>query len=223
MNADDPRPLPAAQLDQRREHTVARLCEHYAHDHLNDQELQERIDRVYAARTVAALDALIADLPALALPGTDASHEIATVSADDVRERQIVAAIMGGAERKGAWTPARRVFAFAIMGGIVLDFRDARFAAGTTEVNIFALMGGVEVVVPPGLRIESDGIAIMGGWEHLNSEEVRGSGRGPTLRLTGLALMGGVEITTRLPGESEREAKARRRLERDDRRRLGGG
>jgi hypothetical protein len=37
------------------------------------------------------------------------------------------------------------------------------------------------------------------------------SGAGPVVRLSGLAVMGGVETETRLPGETGREAKRRRR------------
>jgi predicted membrane protein len=52
------------------------------------------------------------------------------------------------------------------MGGSELDFREAVMGPGVTELQIFAVCGGVEVVVPPGLNVESHGIAIMGGFEH---------------------------------------------------------
>jgi hypothetical protein len=66
--------------------------------------------------------------------------------------------------------------------------------------------------VPPGLNVETGGIAIMGGFEHM------GSGEAPppdvaTLRINGLAVMGGVDIQVRLPGESSKDARARRKEE----------
>lgn len=97
---------------------------------------------------------------------------------------------MGGTTKKGAWQPARKVNAIAVMGGIELDFREARFAPGVTVLNAVALMGGIEIIVPPGLRVEVDGIGIMGGFDGLSSEGGTG-GSEPVLRVEGLALWGG--------------------------------
>lgn len=49
------------------------------------------------------------------------------------------------------------------MGGVVLDLRDATLSGQMTDVFVVAVMGGVEIKVPPGVRLESDGIALMGG------------------------------------------------------------
>ena len=37
--------------------------------------------------------------------------------------------------------------------------------AGVTEIDVFAMMGGVVVTVPPNVRLECDGFAFMGGFE----------------------------------------------------------
>jgi hypothetical protein len=97
------------------------------------------------------------------------------------------------------------------MGGALLDFRDVRMPPGTTEVQVAAVMGGVEVVVPPGLRVACDGIGIMGGFEQIGAESASVPDDAPLLRITGLALMGGVEITERYPGESAGAARKRRK------------
>jgi hypothetical protein len=62
--------------------------------------------------------------------------------------------------------------------------------------------------------VECDATAIMGGFEELD----RGHG-GPDpdralLRITGIAVMGGVSIETRLVGESSRQARKRIKHER---------
>src|SRR5262245_29280562 len=49
--------------DAERERAAAALREHTAAGRLTPEELSERLDAAYAARTVAELDALLDDLP----------------------------------------------------------------------------------------------------------------------------------------------------------------
>jgi hypothetical protein len=68
--------LRAADAD--RERTATDLREHYAAGRLSEPELGERIDAAYAARTVAELDALTADLPdARPLPAPPSGRAVA--------------------------------------------------------------------------------------------------------------------------------------------------
>jgi hypothetical protein len=133
-----------------------------------------------------------------------------------VRENGFAVAILGGTRRAGRWTPARVNNAVAICGGAELDFREAALGPGVTELRIFTMWGGVEVIVPPGLNVESHGMGIMGGFEHA-AESATPDPLAPTLRISGVALMGGVDITVRNPGESARDARRRRRHERHER------
>jgi hypothetical protein len=57
-------------------------------------------------------------------------------------------------------------------------------------------------------------MALLGGFEHQTDTPLRSNPDVPTLRVRGLALLGGVEVQVRLPGETIRQAKRRRRLER---------
>ncbi len=219
MNQDQP--LPSASLTAHRERVIAALGRHYANDAIDDRELERRIDRAYAAGTLAELDALQADLPALP---RDASVAVSTVlPGAPVRKQQSLLAILGGTERKGSWRPARRIHAVAMMGGLDLDFRDAQFAPGVTELHVLALMGGVDIVVPPGLRVECEGLGLLGGFCDLNQEGDIDDPDRPTLRVRGLALMGGVDVTERRPGESTGDRRRRLKEERREQRRLGRG
>lgn len=221
-------PLPAKPMGQARDWTIARLCEHFATDHIDSHELEVRIDRAHQANTVEDLEALISDLPV-----AEPEMKLGVIDPNLARDRaahQAVIAVMGGSERRGHWTPAARVVVVALMGGADLDFRDAQLPPGVTDVHILALMGGAEIIVPPGLRVESNGFALMGGWGHSDQDSRRHSydPDAPILRINGLALMGGVDITVREPGESARDARIRRRherkqrkLERENRRYLG--
>jgi uncharacterized membrane protein len=195
---DPPTSLVALRL--RREQTIARLCDHFARDHLEAEELEQLIDRAHAAVTLAELDGLLEGLPSLDAP---ASHpeEVAArpLARPQDRDHQVVIAVMGGAERRGAWTPARNLYVTAVMGGVLLDFRDAVLDPGVTEIFVLALMGGVEIVVPPGVFVESNGIGIMGGFGGSGASKYPTDGSAPVLRVSGLALMGGVEIKQRPP------------------------
>ena len=54
--------------DSEREHHADLLREHAAQGRLTVDELDERLDRVYAARTRGELAPVVADLPALSAP-----------------------------------------------------------------------------------------------------------------------------------------------------------
>ncbi|CAN5438534.1 DUF1707 domain-containing protein [soil metagenome] len=210
--------LSPAMLEQRRDRVIDALTEHYARDHLDDAELEKRIDRAYQTTALAELEALTADLPALPDPGAAVAPrpeaDFSLAHADEVRDRQFIMAIMGATERRGVWTPARKMEVVALMGGVELDFREARFASGVTQIDALAIMGGIEIRVPPGIRVESSGFGIMGGFEGFDKDPDRRDPSIPTLRINGLALMGAIEVKERLPQESDREAKQRLREER---------
>lgn len=186
-----------AALRHRRELTIARLCEHFASDHLEAEELEELIDRAHKAETIAALDSLLVGLPEVVQPTTP-GRTVAPLAGSG--ERQLILAVMGGAERKGAWTPAPNIYVTTLMGGTVLDFRQAQLAPGVTNVYVLAIMGGVEIIVPPELRVESNGIGIMGGFDHAGQPEAQSASGGPVLRVSGAAIMGGVEIKEKRSG-----------------------
>jgi hypothetical protein len=207
-------PAPAlVALRDRREHVIAILTEQFSHDTFELDELERRLDLAHRAGTVAELDAIVADLgitvseTALAAPTVDS----ATLAQWPARKR--LTAILGGFEKRGTWTCARRVSVTAVMGGAEVDFREAEMAPGVTEMNVTAIMGGVELIVPPWLSVEVDATAILGGFEELHRAPTTPEPGRRVLRITGVAIMGGVSIETRMPGESRRDAKRRNRRE----------
>jgi hypothetical protein len=207
-------------LREHRAQTVDRLCEHFAQDRLTLEELERRIDVAERSRDHGELAALLADLqprtPAVAGPAPVPASRRAALPVERNANGAILA-IMGGAERRGPWRPAEHNFVLCLMGGADLDFRDAQLPPGMTEVFVVACMGGCEVIVPPDLPVEVNGIGIMGGFGHREPAS-RPSPDMPLLRINGFALMGGVDVRVRLPGETAREAKRRERGERRGRR-----
>lgn len=227
-----PEPVP---IHDARERAIAELSEHFAQDNLEMEEFERRVTRAHQAASVSELRELLGDLPGGAksldalvrVAGTEGETALAPVKAStaivaegNVRQKQTLAAILGGVQRTGSWNVPRRLNVRTVMGGAQLDFREARLPAGVTTVSIFSLMGGVEIIVPPDLSVEIEGTAIMGGFEHLDRTPDVPDPNRPVLRVTGLAIMGGVAVNTRLVGENDRQARRRMRHERREERRL---
>ncbi|HUP88539.1 MAG TPA: DUF1707 domain-containing protein [Longimicrobiales bacterium] len=217
--ADNPAPTPAPLVVQsQRERTVVALCDHFAHDNLTLEEFERRLDVANRALTVPELESLLSDLPAAAptsAPSAAPSH--AAMPTQHIREQQTLVAVMGGVERRGRWQPARNTLVVCAMGGGMLDFREVQLPPGETEVTIVCIMGGCEIITPPGMNVDTGGLAIMGGFAHRHDLPPSNDPNAPLLRITGFALMGGVDLQVRLPGETGRDASQRIR---DERKRL---
>ena len=182
--------LPAVSLDDARERAVERLSVHYARDQITLDDLESRLERVYAARSAEALEAVLVGLPALAPAAPPAS---AVPASPPVPRSRKYVAFMSGIVRRGAWLVPTRIHAVAFMGGIELDLREATLGPGVTQIDVLAVMGGVVVTVPPNVRLECDGFAFMGGFEDQLQLPASGDPDAPVVRLTGFAFMGGVE------------------------------
>lgn len=220
-------PLPDTTLREHRERTIALLCEHFAQDRLSIEELERRIDVAERTRDPGELAALLQDIaiappPAASVSLPDTARRAPAPYPEDRPANTAILAVMGGVERRGAWQPAARNYVVSLMGGVELDFREVTLPPGETEVFLVALMGGVDIVVPPDMPVDVSGIAIMGGFEHRDAPRSLAPDA-PRLRIRGLALMGGVDVQVRQPGESAKEARKRLREEQRTRRRLGGG
>ena len=222
----EPRPVrPVARA--RRDAAIEALSKGFADDHLGLEEFEARVERAIQARTEDELEQLLSDLPArlpapaAALPTRrgEPSTALRIRPADPQRDerRQYVVAIMSGATRKGQWEPSRHLFAYAFWGGAELDFREAALAPGVTTVTAIAIMGGVEIVVPPGVAVDVEGFALMGGLDQVHERGDPDVSDAPRIRVQGFALMGGVDVTVRRAGETKRQASRRRRAERKTR------
>ena len=110
-------------------------------------------------------------------------------------------AIMGGVERAGAWTLPAVHTAFALMGGVEIDLRGASLQSHETTIRAFAIMGGIDIYVPDDIHVEIEGLGLMGGFGEESGNwkpdprPVRQAPPGaPVIRVTGLALMGGIGV-----------------------------
>lgn len=215
-------------LRSRREEVIELLSDNFANDVLDIDQFEERVGMAHRASSLAELDQLVDDLVTLPddtpddTPDQQSEEDEALVPAPATDQALTVArpekkkllAVFGGVDRKGSWRVPEKLRVVAVMGGASLDFREVQLPPGVTEVHVTTVMGGVDIMVPPDLAVEAEGSAILGGFEGVDRAPASPDPDAPLLRIKGLAIMGGVDIHTRLPGESGLAAWRRRRHER---------
>jgi hypothetical protein len=210
----DPQHLRASDAD--RERIAETLREAAGDGRLTMDELDERLDAVYAAKTYAELVPITHDLPDNT--GSGSVPAPSQAPAGDVRQyggegtSHTAIAILGGFSRKGDWVVPRTLNAFMLMGGGEIDMRDAQFSEPEVSIHVVAIMGGCEITVPEDAIVHVTGVGIMGAFEH----SVAGAGvpGGPVINVSGVAIMGGVDVK-RKPKKLPKKAKADKLRSRD--------
>ena len=135
--------------DAERESAAIALREHSVAGRLTLEELSDRLDEVYAARTQDELARVERELPPL--PG-----------AARRRRRRFVAAVFGNAERRARWRVGRRIFVFSVFGDVDLDLRGAELERPDVGVFCFTLFGNVDVYVPEGAELDHAAFIVFG-------------------------------------------------------------
>ena len=194
MDAQDPAQLRISDDDR---HKVAEVLREAAGEGRIDlEELDQRLEATYAARTYSDLIPITLDLPVQPTTSVLASPAASPVPAGASDEKHL--AIMSGLERKGVWTVPQRLTVNCFMGGADLDLRRAQFSGREVVITINAVMGGADIKVNPRTHVIMEGTGIMGGYSgpsdritpELDAES-------PVVRIRGFALMGGVSVSRR--------------------------
>ena len=190
-------------------HAVAEILRDAAgQGRLGIDELEERLEATYAARTYGDLAPLTDDLPDARPPGPPglpavapgaAAPRPAPVAHGPVPLRGSSYAFLSSVERRGVWQPDGNHTAVAFWGAVVLDLREARWS-GDLVVDAYAVMGSVEVIVDAGTAVRVDGVGVLGDFSQGRDKvpaETGPASRQVTVR--GLALMGSVAVQRRKP------------------------
>ncbi len=196
----EPNPLPRPDTmrasDADRNLVADLLTAAYSEGRITRDELDERLTAAMSARTFADLAPVTADLVpgsvegrAVGALGTPAAPSIDREHASPGTDTTI--AVFGGTDRRGPWRARRRLTSLTLFGGTQLDFRDATFESDVCEVSILCLFGGVEVLVPEGVAVRNECIAVFGGTDIKHTSPPRPGA--PTLVLRGFVAFGGVE------------------------------
>jgi hypothetical protein len=193
-------------------HQVAEVLRRAAGEGRIDlEELEERLEATYNAKTYGEIVPITADLP---VRRTDALPGPPQVAPGPTLPRPAAAAatyenslsVMGECTRRGVWRVPEQHTAFSLMGSVTLDLREAELAAREVTINAVAILAGIDIVVNPWTQVVVDGIGIMGdfsqGRDKAPAEITTGS---PVVRVKGLALMAGVNVVRKaMPGESRK-------------------
>jgi hypothetical protein len=206
--ADAPPPSPFPALWRAREQKISELSQHFANDDLSLEDLERRIERVYKAGNLSELDAITSDLrapPPLAVPANVVASSPASPSAPDyasssppTRSTRILA-IMSESKRTGRWLVPPRVDVVSLMADTKIDLTSAVLPPGGAEFHVRSVWAACKIIVPPEMRVINEMHAIMASVVS-KAEEMDPPGaihRGPTLRLTGTALMAEVKVVVR--------------------------
>lgn len=209
MDRPDPSRLRVSDEDR---HKVAEVLRQAAGEGRIDlDELDERLEATYGAKTYGDLVPITADLPVRttgSLPAPPPSvppavRPAASQPAVPAATYESSMSFMGDCSRRGVWRVPEQHTAFSMMGSVTLDLREAVFGANEVTINAVAIMAGIDIIVNPWTQVIVDGVGIMGDFSQSRdkapAELTAGS---PVVRVKGLALMAGVNVQRKpMPGE----------------------
>jgi class 3 adenylate cyclase len=182
--------------DADRQAVVDRLSSACGDGLLSLDEFADHAGKAYAAITRAELDGVLRDLRLPVVAPMAAPPARPPDAAPVQTKRRWVVAVMGGEERRGRWRAGRRIGAVAIMGGVDLDLRDALLEDDVVEITAWAVMGGVTVIVPEGIPVESSGFMLMGGRSN-RIKDVPTLPGAPIVRVRGFGMWGGIDVRSK--------------------------
>jgi len=167
--------------DAERDHALVVLREAAAEGRLTLEEFASRSGLALEARTRNDLVGVTADLPAPAAQVTTPPHELY--------------AVFTSVRRAGRWRVGQVIAAYAIMGSVHLDLRQAVIESPVLVIHAYALLGNVRILVPEGVSVEMEG---FGGEARLSETAMIRPGA-PVVRIAAYSFFGTVQVRDR-PG-----------------------
>ena len=198
--------------DADRDSAAAVINNALAEGRLTAEEHSDRLDTIYAAKTHADLVPVLEDLPqshgAMQIGRAGSAGTDVDLPSSTKRGGRIIA-IFAGVSRKGVWHAEPVINVLTVFGGAEIDFRDAILPGKEVVLRAITVLGGVEITVPPEMRVVDNGIAVLGGREIAGNVDESASPDAPVLRIEGACVLGGLEVKRK----SRKSLKARQRGE----------
>ena len=112
-----------------------------------------------------------------------------------------VVSFLSSNEREGRWELPRHFRALAVLGNVELDLRDAVIGIGVSFIEAVAVMGNIEIIVPPDVAVESDGDSLLGSFvvKYKGNATPAAANGLRVVRITGTAYAASVEIIVKGP------------------------
>jgi hypothetical protein len=196
-----PGPAPSRPIrasDQDREAVVQRLQDAFAEGRLDDAEFDQRTRAALTAKTSANLAPLLDDLPAAGRPSAGPGPGRGP--------GRFAVALKNSMRRSGRWRVPARFTSVVYKGGGWLDLRAAELTAHVTTVVAVAYKSRIDILVPPGVRVEMEGFGVTNGWSADEDWERQLPADAPVLHIRGIAYKGTIETSTRPPAAGDRRA-----------------
>ena len=184
-------PVAMRASDQDRDEATVRLQAAFAEGRLDDAEFDRRMRAALTAVTRQELDRLAADLPAA--PG-------ATPAAAGAKPGKYAVAYKNSVRRGGRWRVPDRFTPVVYKGSGWIDLRAAELTDPVTTVVAIAYKSRIDILVPPGVRVEMDGFGVSKGWSAEEEWESQLPADAPVVHIRGIAYKGTIETRTRPPG-----------------------
>jgi Domain of unknown function (DUF1707) len=200
----DRRPDPAMmRISDADRHQVAEILRQAAGEgRIDIEELDERLEATYQAKTYGELVPITLDLPTAGGPPRPkpVPRPATPVPLGPGARYPGSLAVMSETKRLGSWVLQDGHSAVAVMGSVVLDLREAQFEDVEVTINASAIMGEVKVIVNSGTRVVVDGVGLMGEFTEQRAKVPFDPERGgPVVRVRGFALMGSVNVQRKGP------------------------
>lgn len=196
------------QLEQRVSHDereqVAEVLRVAAGDgRLDLEELEERLEGCFAARTYGDLAPLVADLPGQA---PTVARPVPAKEVSRVRRSG------GNVRYQGAWEVPKRLELEVHGGNVLLDFTSAAVREPETEVDLEMSGGSLRLIVPDGYAVDADEVEVRGG----NVVQRHAAERSPNApvvhRVTVTGALSGGNVVIQPPRPPRRPGRLRRLL-----------
>jgi len=182
--------------DADRQAAVERLERGLAEGRITAEEFQQRTEAAYAATTTAALRPLLADLPDQPVPAEVVGR----------RTPGNVVNVLGDVRLSASELP-RRVG--TVLGNIRIDLRDLRSSDERVELDLWTVLGDIDVILPEGVDGELDGFAVLGNRRVELAPVPRTPGT-PRVVVRAHVVLGDLRLRSLAPGEPVSRWRRRR-------------
>ncbi|MGW0992183.1 DUF1707 SHOCT-like domain-containing protein [Streptomyces sp. NPDC002523] len=211
MSQEPARWVGQEQLEQRVSHDdreqVAEVLRVAAGDgRLTLDELEERLESCFAARTYGDLAPLVADLPGQAM-----------AVADPARTKEVarVRRTGGNVRYEGVWEVPRRLEIEVHGGNVLLDFTSGTVRMPVTDVQVAIHGGNLRLTVPDGYAVDAQEVEMHGGSVVHRRVKDRAPNAPVVHRITVTGSVVGGNIVVQAPRAPRRPGRLRRLLGRD--------
>jgi Domain of unknown function (DUF1707) len=178
--------------DDDREEALRALRQALVEGRITTEQHGERVSKVLAARYVAELEELTADIPPADRLPARVDHDHGLVPAGGRRTHGILRSV---SLRPRGQVP-NQVRSGALGGNAEIDLRDAVIPGDGLDVKVWAYLGDITVVVPPNVQVFLSATPVLGRVEQAIASGPAGA---PAIRIRALAMLGDISVRTENP------------------------